>query len=492
MTRRSTRFAVALAATGLILTACGGGDDDATDATTAGTEAAADGTEAPDTTAASDDTATDDTAADDTATTTATEDTAASDTTEGGASAGSGWTVNTDDCVDPDAANAAIEGPISIASVMPLSNSPAAAAFAPVAEGFQAYIDYANEKGLLPDHELTLSVGDDSYDPSKTLNVVNGQLDSGAQLFSGIIGTPNNQAVQQTLNEECVPQILALTGAPEWGNVAEFPWTTGGLIPYDIESKAYVADMQTVLPDGGSIAFFYVNSEFGQVYKDSFEGVAKDAGYEIVDTQTVEAADSSPPTAQVSSIASKKPDVIMAVPLGAGCPAFLKELQNAKAANAGWEPRVYLTNTCASQLIIGLAGDAANGLYTSASAGLEDIQNPAVQTANPKVAEYVAYMTARGKADMATTAAAGWNTGELTVEILRQAAESPEGLTQASIMNASRSLDYVPSLVREGVEYTMDGENDVFYAEDVQVIQYDATAKIFNDVGELNTSFRSS
>ena len=46
---------------------------------------------------------------------------------------------------------------------------------------------------------------------------------------------------------------------------------------------------------------------------------------------------------------------------------------------------------------------------------------------------------------------AGWNVGEVTVEILRRAAESPDGLTQASIINAARNLDFHPLLVREGM-----------------------------------------
>ena len=80
------------------------------------------------------------------------EGTEATETTAGedGGDAGSGWTVNTDDCTDPDAANAPIEGTVNIATAMPLSGGAAAAVFAPVAQGFQAYIDYANENGLLP------------------------------------------------------------------------------------------------------------------------------------------------------------------------------------------------------------------------------------------------------------------------------------------------------------------------------------------------------
>ena len=94
---------------------------------------------------------------------------------------------------------------------MPLSGGVAAAAFGPVAEGFRAYIEYANEQGLLPEHDIELNIGDDQYDPAQTPNVVNGLLDAGVNLFSGIIGSPNNAAVRDVLNEECVPQMLALT-----------------------------------------------------------------------------------------------------------------------------------------------------------------------------------------------------------------------------------------------------------------------------------------
>ena len=51
-------------------------------------------------------------------------------------------------------------------------------------------------------------------------------------------------------------------------------------------------------------------------------------------------------------------------------------------------------------------------------------------------------MEAEGLSDTVPTSAAGWTYAEVTVEILRRAAESPEGLTQASIINAARNFDY--------------------------------------------------
>ena len=57
-------------------------------------------------------------------------------------------------------------------------------------------------------------------------------------MLSGIIGSPNNLAIQADMNAQCIPQLWASTGAPDWGNIEEYPWTTGLLVPYAIESRS--------------------------------------------------------------------------------------------------------------------------------------------------------------------------------------------------------------------------------------------------------------
>ncbi len=446
---------LALAIAGsLAIAACGGDDGTSTDTSPDSTQAPA-STEAPESTEAP-----------------------SSDT----------WSVNTDDCVDPDAANAPIEGSIKIGSAMPLSGGVAAAAFAPVKDGFEAYVKYANEKKILGDIVIEAVIEDDQYNKDLTPAAVDKLLDGGAHVFSGIIGTPNNAAVRDLLNEECYPQLLALTGSPSWGNAEEYPWTTGILIPYDVESRAYATLIGELYPDGANVGIFVVNNEFGQAYVEAFKEIAPEFNLTLVDEQTIEATDTAPPTAQVNSIAAKKPDVIFAVPLGAGCASFLTEVANAKAANAGWEPEVFLTATCASSLILALAGDAANGLYTANN--LVDVLDPTT-AALPAVAEYIAYMEGLGKSDIVTTAGAGWHTAEMTVLILKQALESEEGLTRASIINAARNFDQVGMLTREGVRMKMSGLEDQFIAESLQVVQYDATTKLFTDIGSLITLYES-
>lgn len=419
------------------------------------------------------------------ATTTAnsTTDTAGSDTT----GAAPAWAVNTDDCTDPTAANAKITGTIKVGSVMPLTGGAAAAAFAPVKVGFEAYMDYANSKGMLGDVKIATTVEDDQYSKDLTPGAVSKLIDSGVNIVAGIIGTPDNLAVRQTLNDACIPQMNALTGSPHWGEVADFPWTTGVLVPYDTESKIYAAQLKELFPNGAKVALFYVDSEFGTAYATAFKSLAAANNLTIVDEETIGAEDQTLPAAQVTNIAAKKPDVVMAVPLGVGCVTFLAQLAIAKAQNAGWSPTTFITNTCASSLILGLAGAAADGLYTSGN--LIDVGNPA-NASLPKVKEYLDYMAGIGKTGVATTAAAGWTTAEVTVAMLKQAQASPDGLTRASIINAARNFTFTPMLARAGIVDKMNGEKDPFLSESLQVLQYKAGKPgTFTDVGKLITQF---
>jgi len=406
---------------------------------------------------------------------------------DGGGGDGDAFAVDTGDC--PDDATAPIEGTVKIGTTMPLSGGAAAAAFAPVAVGIKNYIDFANANELVPGVTLELAIEDDQFNSNLTTPAVEKLIDeTQVNLFTAMIGTANNQAVRDLLNEECYPQLFASTGSPLWGDVENFPWTAGGLPPYNTETAIYVADIQREFPDGATAAVFHVNSEFGDAYQDAFAELAPDAGIEILDEQTIENVDSNPPSSQVNAIASKAPDVILAVPLGAQCPTFLSEVANAKAANPGWEPRIYITSTCASTLLLAISGAAADGIFTIVTG--KDPADPA-NAEDPAVADYKKAMTDLGfpaDGDFGT-AGAGWTAGELTVEVLRLASESEDGLTRASILNAARSLDYSFQLARDGVKYTMNGADDAYGLESMQVVQYDAGTKTYTDVDELVIDF---
>lgn len=399
------------------------------------------------------------------------------------------WAVNTSKCADKKAANAPIKGTVKIGLVVPLSGGVAAAAFSPVKGGFETYIKYANKNNLVRGHTLEVLVADDQYNQDLTPGEVDKLLDQGVNLFGGIVGTANNEAVRDTLNEECVPQLNVMSGSPEWRDVAHYPWSIGGLPPFDVETKAYAIQIKKDYPKGAKVALFTANNEFGRVYLDTAKKMQSRYGYRIVANQTVEITDNAPPTAQVNAIADAHPDAIIAAPLGVQCVTFLTELVKVKAANPGWDPKVFLTNTCgAHQLILGVAGAAANGLYTSTV--WKDVGNPEVQK-DPKVAKYVDAMTANGYGDKLSTARLGWDMGEITVAVLAQASVSPKGLTRASIINAARNLALTPQLALDGVVLKSNGKKDPVLYESLQIVRYDATTKTYSDVGKLITDFES-
>jgi branched-chain amino acid transport system substrate-binding protein len=107
------------------------------------------------------------------------------------------------------------------------------------------------------------------------------------------------------------------------------------------------------------------------------------------------------------------------------------------------------------------------------------------------VKAYRDYMTSFGfpaDGDFAT-AAAGWVIGEYTVQVLTQAAKSPDGLTRASILDAARDFEYTPTLGRPGVTLKMAGTEDPYLLESLQVVQFDADTHTYTDIGTMNSEF---
>ncbi|HUF99168.1 MAG TPA: ABC transporter substrate-binding protein [Ilumatobacter sp.] len=471
----------------LALAACG--DDDETTSTTAG-----DGTTATTEADATDTTegeATDTTEGDTTATTADTTEGDATDTTEGDATdtteapddGGDVFAVDTSSCDDPDMASAEITDPLKIGISYPQSGGPAVL-FAAAGEGVKAYIDYFNETtGGINGQPVELIAKDDQYMADLTKQNVDVLVyDEEVDVLSGIIGSANNSAVQADLNALCIPQLWALTGSAAWGNIEQYPWTTGALVPYSIEVETFLTYAAEQFPDGGRLGLFYVNNEFGQEYKIAVDARAAEFGFEVVAEETIDFADSGAPTAQVSNLVAADLDAVIAVPLGAQCIGFMTEIGNARAANTDFDPLIYQTGTCASTIFFGaVSNGGSDGVLTGTM--FKDVANVELQTSDPGIAEYLTAFAASGStADPSTLAAAGWVTAEVTLHTLEQAAASGT-LSRESIINAARNIDFVPSLLRDGLGFHMNA-SDGYAAEGAQLITWDAANTVFVDVGE--------
>jgi ABC-type branched-subunit amino acid transport system substrate-binding protein len=109
------------------------------------------------------------------------DDGATDDTTEttadGGDDEEDGDAFAADTSICPDGVEDPIEGTIKIGATMPLSGGVAATAFAPVAAGMEAYIEYANENNLVDGYTLELVIEDDQYNATLTTPAVEKLLD---------------------------------------------------------------------------------------------------------------------------------------------------------------------------------------------------------------------------------------------------------------------------------------------------------------------------
>lgn len=352
------------------------------------------------------------------------------------------------------------------------------AVYAPLIKGLKASIDHANETKALGDVQIDLVVADDQGDPALTPVAVSGLIAANADVVAAILGSANNLAVRTVLNTDCIPQLMALGNSARLGDVAAAPWTMGGLVPVTVETTVYVNSILRLQGEASRVALLVSDDNDGQTFASSFLAAADDTQLKVVAQQTVEPNVIVAPSAQLLQIAGQRPDAIVASLTGAACATFLTELSKARFVLGGWNPSVYMSGGCADASILSLAGDTANGVYTSTN----------LVTSEPT---FDAAMTALGITNGLSAAAEGWTAGEVTVAILRQAQQSSAGLTRASIIDAARNLSFTPSLARPDVQYTTNGLEDAYPAESLQVVQYDSTTRTFTDVGPLVEQFES-
>jgi branched-chain amino acid transport system substrate-binding protein len=461
---RTKKLLVLAAAGALVLAACGsnGNSSSSTDAPR-GTDATGT-TETPQSTAAP-------------------QSTTALQSTDAGGS-GAAYVIDTKACDDPGAATAQIDV-LKIGTSLPLSGAPAAV-FAPLAAGQKAYVDYFNAKfGGINGKPVELVVKDDEYAADKTkVNVDELVFDDKVTMLAGVVGTPNNIAVQPDLNAQCIPQLWSATGASAFGNIDQYPWTTGLLVPYAIESRLWADHVADKIGKGSTVALFYVNTEFGLAYVDAFTKLAAEKGLKIVAKETVDVSDSGAPSGQMTNLVQANPDAILAVPSGTQCSAFMTELGNAKAANPNFDPQVYMTATCANPIFFDtlVSNNGSDGVYTSSNAKFvlspEYANDEGVQTFLAAMAEYAPETNPGDQ-----SALAGWLSMELAIYTAQQAVKAGD-YSRAGIMNAARNIHFTPSLLVAGYTTSMDAK-DAFFAEGTQLVKWSADSKSFVTAGEV-------
>src|SRR5947207_13138823 len=180
---------------------------------------------------------------------------------------------------------------ILIGGTTPLSGP--ASAYAAVAKGADAYLQYVNDHGGVFGRSIKYKYLDDAYDPSQTIQKTR-DLVQNDKVFAiyNTLGTEQNLAVRSYLNQLKVPQLLVASGASAWGSDRKkYPWTIGYQPSYKGEAAIYGHYIAKTRPNA-RIGILYQNDDYGKELIAGFQHalgkraklIVSKQGYDVTDT----------------------------------------------------------------------------------------------------------------------------------------------------------------------------------------------------------------
>jgi branched-chain amino acid transport system substrate-binding protein len=389
------------------------------------------------------------------------------DSSSGGSSGTSGggesaFTIDTDNCASYNATQGVTDNSIKIGSSFPQSGT--YSAFAKISVGYQAYFQYINAQGGVNGRQIELVTMNDEYLPDRTKQNVNELVQSdGVFALFNVVGTPNNLAIRDDLGEQCIPDIYVATGSQLWGETEAYPWLIGSIPTYPTEAAIFADYLKANKPQA-KVAILSQNDDFGDGYVEGFKAAIDGTDISVVAEQTYNPEDPDVKS-QITTLSATDADTALLATTGAKCFQALNAVRE-----AGWNPTIYISGTCTSKTIVGLAQPGANDGVLS-SIYLMDPVDP--QWADNAAMEQFQTLGAQYgiSADDLTNGIVGygWTMGALLVETFKRTGE----LTRAGIMETAYSWDNLEvGLLLPGITVNTNGAEDPFPIEQMQIGQY--------------------
>jgi len=356
---------------------------------------------------------------------------------------------------------------------MSLPESGPVAALGGLDDGMRAWFEQMEP---IDGRTITLESADDAYDPARTLSNTEDALetiDPFAMVY--MVGTPNNLAIRDLLDEECMPQLFNSTGFPGWGDPANYPWTIGGLLGYNTEAKLWCTYIAENIGEDATVAALYMDNDFGAAYEETVNEC---------DLNVVESVRHDPAapdvTDEITTLAASDADVVLLGTTGAACPQSM-----AAIAQSSWDPETFLSYTCQGiPTYFKPIDPAGEGVIVATSA------KEAGELDDEAVAEAREILEAAGLNPDQGSFYTGVIFGQTVELALRQAAELDGGLNRVNLMRAIWNADFSVPLGLNGATWKTDGTNDAFGVEAAQFARYVPPAEgeelgRYEPIGEL-------
>jgi branched-chain amino acid transport system substrate-binding protein len=351
---------------------------------------------------------------------------------------------------------------IKIGSSYPFSGP--ASAYSAIPKALNGYFKKVNAAGGVNGRKIQFVTYDDGYEPQRALANARRLVDQDKvfALFNPL-GTANNDAMRDYLNQQKVPQLFVATGATEFGSMQQkFPWTTGWQPTYVTEAKVYAEYLKKAKPDA-KVAVLLQNDGFGKDLLGGFTDAIAGSGITVVAQETYEPTD---PTVapQVTKLAASKADVFLDITTPkAGAQAI------ATVAQTGWKP-LHILNSVASskaQVLKPVGFQFDQGIVTATYFKAADDPRWADDAAVKQfLADLKQYAPDADPSDPYSVY--GWLVGETLVQALTKMT-SP---TRDALMQAAKNLSLTPDLMLPGIDIKTSGSSDPYPIEAMQVAKF--------------------
>lgn len=383
-----------------------------------------------------------------------------------------GFTLDTNDCpADWSNTEGAEGGTIKIGHTT--AQSGALAAYGNIAVGMTTYFDLVNGEGGVGGEDIDLIVKDDAYVADQTIELVAELLQSDKPFAVVTLGSPNTFAVYNTLNEDCVPQPQVQTGHQAWGDPVNHPWTTGLQMSYATESLLWGSWIAQNYDEPVKVGALVMDNDFGLAYEQGFADFA-DKNPDVVSELEIVRHDPAAATLtnEVTTLAAFEPDVFISMTAGNPCLLAIQEAGRAgltETASALFTPSV--CKSIASYMEP--AGDTADGWWIIGG-GIKDNTDP--QWADDAWINYINTELEAAELDPAISLyGEGFHRGWAMEQILKIAADLPDGLTRTNLILAQRGLTHMTDpMLLDGIGFGMNGNEDAYYIEGSEIAQFNA------------------
>ncbi len=315
-------------------------------------------------------------------------------------------------------------GPIKVGAIFDLSG-PTAGPGLPYSEGQKAFIDWKNENGGIEGRQIELLSQDYGYQVPNAEQLYSQFVEEGAVVFQGW-GTGDTEALRGKIAEDKIPFMSASYSINLVREEAPYNFLVGTSY-----SDQMVIAMQWIVDNGGSkVAVLHHDSPFGQSPMPDGEAFAEANGVELLAVAMPGGAtDLTPELTQIQSFGAE-----YIIIQNVSSPAALA-MRNAK--DLGMDVQFICMNWCADEILVELAGDAAEGAI-----GAIPFTPPTVDVpGDDDVRKWAEEKTDKSLEEWGVHYAQGWWTMAIMVEGIERVVKNGDELNGENIKAALESLN---------------------------------------------------